>query len=113
VLVSGHTPGSVALLDRTSRRLFIGDTVSDLWIYMFGPGRNLKAHIASLKKLEGMAGCFNVVHPCHGSAELSTGWVTKTRIAAERLAAGELTGTDPPKDLPCKSYQHEGVTFLY
>jgi len=113
VLIPGHTPGSVAYLDRAGRRLFVGDTVSDAWIYLFGPGRNLKAIIESLKKLESRADDFDLVHPCHGTAELEKGWVTKTRIVAEKLLAGELEGVNSPMDLPCKAYSCDGVTFLY
>jgi glyoxylase-like metal-dependent hydrolase (beta-lactamase superfamily II) len=113
VLIPGHTPGSLALLDRANRRLFIGDTVSDLWIYMFGQGRNLPAFIESLRKLEDLVDTFDAVYPCHGSARLSVEWVTKTRVAAEKLLADELEGTDPPHEMPCKAYRYNGVTLLY
>ena len=113
VLIPGHTPGSIALLDRANRRLFVGDTVSVAGIFLFGPGRNLRAFIESLKRLEGMADAYDVVYPCHASAELGSEWVEKTRIAAEKLLAGELVGEDPPMDLPCKAYSFDGTTILY
>ena len=113
VLVPGHTPGSIALLDRAERRLFVGDVISDFWIHMFGAGRNLRAFIESLKKLEGMAHRFDCLYACHGSAELGTDWIARTREAAEKLLADELEGVDPPADMPCKAYSYQGVTFLY
>jgi len=113
VLLPGHTPGFIAMLNRTERRLFIGDIISDSWIYLFGAGRNLQAFTESLEKLERMTNSFDILHPCHGSKELGTEWISKTREAAEKLLAGELEGTDPPRQMPCKAYHHNGVTLLF
>ena len=113
LLIPGHTPGSIALLDHDYRRLFIGDSVSDSWIHMFEPGRNLKALIESLKRLEAKSASFDVIHACHGTAALAPKWLTKTRVAAEKLLAGELEGSEPAFEMPCKVFRHEGVAFLY
>lgn len=113
VLIPGHTPGSIALLNRSEGRIFTGDTISDSWIYLFGPGRNLMAFIASLKKLERMTGVFDTVHASHGSPVLGNEWIAKTLEAAEKLLAGELEAADPPYEMPCKSYSYNGVTMLY
>jgi glyoxylase-like metal-dependent hydrolase (beta-lactamase superfamily II) len=92
VLISGHAPRSIALLDRMSRRLFVGDTVSDAQIYMFGDGRDLRAFIESLLKLETMAVLIDVVHSAHSSPVLSGEMVRKNscrrRTAAERRIEG-------------------------
>ncbi|MDR1710335.1 MAG: MBL fold metallo-hydrolase [Propionibacteriaceae bacterium] len=113
VLIPGHTPGSIALLDRAGRRLFAGDTLSDRSVFMFGPGRNLPAYIEPLRRLEELAPAFDTVHAGHGSFTLGTEWVARHRRAAELLAAGELVGTDPPRNLPCRRYSHDGVNLLY
>jgi glyoxylase-like metal-dependent hydrolase (beta-lactamase superfamily II) len=113
VLIPGHTPGSIALLDRANRRLFVGDTVSDAQIYMFGDGRDLRALIESLRKLEAMAALVDTVHSAHGSPVLTAEWFAKTRIAAEKLLNGELGSKKPPFDLPCKLYRFDGVNLLY
>lgn len=113
VLIPGHTPGHIALLDRAARRLFAGDSISDLWIRMFGPGRNVSAFIASLRKLENLVPAFDTIHAGHGSAALGSQWVRRTRIAAEKLAAGELEGVPDPRGLPCRQYTHDGVNLLY
>ena len=46
----GHTPGSIALLDEDRRMLFPGDSVQDGDIYMFGPMREMHAYIHSLAR---------------------------------------------------------------
>jgi glyoxylase-like metal-dependent hydrolase (beta-lactamase superfamily II) len=113
VLIPGHTPGHIALLDRAGRRLYAGDTLSDRSVYMFGPGRNLPAYLASLRKLEQMAPAFDVIHAGHGSLVLAADWVARHREAAELLTAGQLTPSDPPNNLPCRLYSHRGVNLLY
>jgi glyoxylase-like metal-dependent hydrolase (beta-lactamase superfamily II) len=113
VLIPGHTPGSIALLDRDARRMFVGDTISDSHIYMFGNGRDLQAFTQSLRKLESLTPHIDAIHPAHGSQTLSPEWLTKTRIAAEKLLAGELEPQNPPFNLPCKLYSHAGVNLLY
>jgi glyoxylase-like metal-dependent hydrolase (beta-lactamase superfamily II) len=113
VLIPGHTPGSIALLDRANRRLFVGDTVSDAQIYMFGDGRDLRAFIESLRKLEAMTALVDTVHSAHGSPVLRAEWFVKTRVAAEKLLNGALEPKEPPFDLPCKLYSHDGVNLLY
>lgn len=74
--------------------------------------RRLEALIESLKKLETISSCFDTIHACHKTATLGIEWLRKTRIAAEELSAGELEGGEPPYEMPCKVFRHEGVTFL-
>jgi glyoxylase-like metal-dependent hydrolase (beta-lactamase superfamily II) len=125
ILIPGHTPGSIALLDRANGRLFIGDSVSDAWIYMFGEGRSVSALIASMEKLERLVGLEGAVgsegsvgssislHPAHGSTTLGVEWITRTRIAAEKLLAGELEAKEPPQPLPCKLDSFDGGHLRY
>jgi glyoxylase-like metal-dependent hydrolase (beta-lactamase superfamily II) len=113
VLLPGHTPGSIALFDRADRRLYVGDTVSDSHIYMFGDGRDVRALIESQRKLEGMLPLIDAVHAAHGSLVLQPVWFAKTRMAAELLLAGKLESKEPPFDLPCQLYSHDGVNLLY
>ena len=48
----GHTPGSIALLDRSRRVLISGDPIQDGRIYMFGRFRNMEQYIRSLEHLQ-------------------------------------------------------------
>jgi glyoxylase-like metal-dependent hydrolase (beta-lactamase superfamily II) len=113
VLIPGHTPGSIALLDRANRRMFVGDVVSDAQVYMFGDGRDLRAYIESLRKLEAMAALVDTVHSAHGSPALSSEWFTKTRVAAVMTLNGEIAPKEPPHNLPCGLYVRAGVNLLY
>ena len=50
--VPGHTPGSLALLDRLNRILITGDLVSKMMpVFLFGEGRDYDAYLRTLQKL--------------------------------------------------------------
>lgn len=68
VLIPGHTPGSIALLDEKKRLLISGDSVQSGTVYLFGQGRNLPAYRASLDKLAALSYRFDWVLPSHGEA---------------------------------------------
>ncbi len=65
ILIPGHTPGSIALFEANHRFMLTGDTVQYGPVYMFGPGRNLQAYLASLKKLQAIADKVDYFYACH------------------------------------------------
>ncbi len=90
ILIPGHTPGSIAILDMEKRVLFGGDSVQDGNIFMFGPYREMHAYIKSMKKLESMRVAFDQIYPSHASIPVSPDLITTLREAAERSLRGEL-----------------------
>ena len=112
ILTPGHTPGSIALLFQQGRRLFTGDTIPTRQAWMFGEGRDLRAYLASLIKLENMSERFDVICPSHREAEIGVEWITRVRIATEKYLAGELEGEDSGMNIPAKAYVYDGITLL-
>ncbi len=113
LLLPGHTPGSIALLDRENRILFSGDTVKDNVMYMFGPGRDLPAYTDSLERLYAMRDAFDAIYACHGRLPVTSALIPDLIEGARRLHAGELSGEDDGSGLPCKLYTHGGASFYY
>lgn len=94
VTLSGHTPGSVGLLDINGRAMFCGDVVAENYnIFLFGWHREIHAYLESLKKLEGMADRFDILYPCHGTPEVLPDFIGKLRCGVERIIAGEVPYT--------------------
>lgn len=88
--IPGHTPGSIAILDKKAKLLFGGDTVQqNSEIFMFGPGRDLPAYIGSLEKLLKMKDEFDTVLACHGDLPLGSDVVEKLLAGAKKVLAGE------------------------
>jgi glyoxylase-like metal-dependent hydrolase (beta-lactamase superfamily II) len=111
-LLPGHTPGNTAFIDYDNKMIFIGDTISDSNVFMFGKGRNLAAYIASLnllkKEFEGFG-----FYACHGSAKLTPEHLKNQFDCALKLNSGELEGKEPPFKMPCKLYSFAGANILY
>ena len=112
-LVPGHTPGSLALLDRENRILISGDTIADTPIFMFGKMRNVRAYIESLEKLSRMSESFDTIYPSHGSFPLGKDSIPKLITGAEKLLKGELKTEEPPFEVPAKMYVSEGASFFF
>jgi len=87
----GHTPGSIALLDRGRRVLISGDAIQDGGIFMFGPARDLRAYLKSLRALQKRAGEFDAVWPAHGSFPVSPEILVGLGVGAERILTGMAT----------------------
>ena len=89
----GHTPGSIAILDVENRVLIGGDSIQDGNIYMFGPGRDIKKYISSMKKIQTISGDFDVIYPSHSSFPVYPDIMEKLTAAAEEITAGRAAGT--------------------
>ena len=113
ILKPGHTPGSIAFLDRENRVIVSGDIVSAGPVFMFGEGRDFKAYMESMEKLIGMKSLFDDIYPSHGPLPLPTGQIDKMLDAAKKLLAGELSPEEPPFPIPAKMYMHNGAGFFY
>lgn len=113
VLIPGHTPGSIALLDRENRMLISGDSVQNGTIYMFGPGRNMPALLHSLDKLQAMSDSFDTIYPSHSDVTVSPEILPEIKQAALDVLAGKIPEQPPTRELPCRYYDCGVVRFFY
>ena len=88
----GHTPGSIALLDRSARVLISGDPIQDGRIFMFGRFRNMALYIRSLEHLHAWRDCFDEIWPSHGSIPVSPDLIDKLHDGAVRIMEGKVAG---------------------
>jgi glyoxylase-like metal-dependent hydrolase (beta-lactamase superfamily II) len=61
----GHTPDSIALIDRVNGLLFTGDTYYPAPIWLFRPETDLDAYVASVKRLAMLAPQIKIVLGAH------------------------------------------------
>lgn len=90
--IPGHTPGSIALLNRESKSLFSGDSVQSGDIFMFGDGRNMESYLGSMRKLNEMKTLFNKVYPSHSEIPVSPEIIQQLIVGAEKYLNNELSG---------------------
>ena len=93
IALPGHTPGSMALLDKKSGMLFSGDPIQDGKIFMFGPYRDLGAYILSLRRLIEFNKDIKKIYPCHGTYPLDFSIVDKLIDGAQRVEKHEISAT--------------------
>lgn len=90
--IPGHTPGSIGILDVNNQVLIGGDSVQDGDIYMFGPRRNIKNYISSLKHLMEYKDDFDTVYPSHGTFPVEKGLIDKLIAGATEITEGKANG---------------------
>lgn len=113
VELPGHTPGSIAVLDRSRRALISGDPISTGAIFMFGPGRDMRQYLTSLRALQRRIGDFDAIWPAHGDFPVSPEQIAKLALGAERMLAHQVTWE--PCDMrgtPLRAYNVGCATFL-
>ena len=88
----GHTPGSIALLDRSRRVLISGDPIQDGRIFMFGRFRNMENYVRSLEHLQAWRDRFDEIWPSHGSFPVSPELIDLLRSGALQVLEGACTG---------------------
>lgn len=113
ISIPGHTPGSIALLERERRILYGGDTVQDGTIFMFGVQRELHAYLWSLRKLEKRCDCFDWIYPSHGSIPVTKDLIGKLYQAGRAILAGEAEASEACfHGLALKRYDMGCASFL-
>ena len=115
VLIPGHTPGSIALLDRKHRFLISGDSVQNGTVYMFGESRDLCAFEASMGKLLELQEAFDTIYPSHGDLTVAPDTIEKLRTLASEINRGILPDPQPaPDHMPegVKVYEKSGVRLF-
>ncbi len=91
----GHTPGSIAVLDISSRVLISGDPIQrNGRIFMFGSHRNMNAYIESLERLEKRIEDFDEIWPSHADIPISTDTIGMLKEGAKDILAGKVQGQD-------------------
>ncbi len=113
ILLPGHTPGSIALLDRGNRMIFTGDSVSETPVFMFGDMRDIEAYIYSMEKLVNISNNFDAIYPSHGPCPVKKELVDKLLRCAKSVIAGQVSPQEPPFPMPAQMYLLDGVGFFY
>ena len=113
VLLPGHTPGSIGLLNRKERFIVTGDSVSTTPVFIFSAVRSIYAHMESMKKLISMKDAYDAIYAAHGDFPVAPEQAERLLTAGEKLTAGELEPIDPPFPIPAKMYIYDGASFFY
>ena len=79
--VPGHTPDSLALLDRKERLLFTGDTYYDAELWLYVPETNIKNYQNSIDRLVSIESQVDYIFGAHRTVRVDTGILKNVREA--------------------------------
>ena len=114
VLLPGHSPGSIALIEKEKRFLIGGDSVqSGGPIIMLGSVRSFEAFQASMEKLSGKMDEFDTIYASHNDLIVQPETITILNQAVCKLLRNEIL----PERLERhgregRIYKYDGVSFF-
>lgn len=100
--IPGHTPGSIALLERNRGFLIGGDSVQAGGpVYMFGPHRSMEMYRQSLIKLNGYKDRFDRIYASHNRLVVPPDTISALIAYSGELLSGIIPPPEPaPERLP-------------
>ena len=111
--IPGHTPGSVAFLDKENRIIFAGDTVNDGNIFMVGNQRSFDGFAYSVQRLLSMDDLYDTIYCSHGTAKYTSGFLPVLIEAATEVYKGNVEGFDVERGpMKLKCFVSNKITFL-
>jgi glyoxylase-like metal-dependent hydrolase (beta-lactamase superfamily II) len=110
VATPGHTPDSIALVDRANGLLFTGDTYYPAPIWLYRPETDMDAYVASVKRLAALAPKVKMVLGAHNIPVADPGVLPKLvdAIVAVRAGKGDVKAEGGGKAV----HTFQGFKFL-
>ena len=90
----GHTPDSLALLDRAHGLLWTGDTYYEGPIWLYVPETDLDAYERSVARLRALAPSLRRLLPAHNTVSADPVRLTQVANAIRRVRSGSLEGVE-------------------
>ena len=106
----GHSPDSIALLDRSAGLLWSGDTFYEGPIWLYFPGTDLDAYARSIRRLAGLVPGLRLVLPSHNTPAAAPAKLVELTLAFDRVREGAVVSR-PGRD-GLVEYPFEGFSFL-
>ena len=89
IATPGHTPDSIALIDRANGLLFTGDTYYPAPIWLYRPETDMDAYVASAKKLAALAPQVKLVLGAHNVPAAQPDVLPKLVAAIQAVRSGK------------------------
>jgi len=116
VAIPGHTPGSMAFLDRKDRILFSSDSFAKNFpIYMQFPGQSLTDYLASMEKMQSLDSSYDTICPMHGELDIDKSYIPRTITCCRRILDGTVeVGTAKTSDgTQSRAGWYEGIAIFF
>lgn len=97
LIIPGHTPDCVALLDREAGLLWTGDTYYEGPLWLFFPGTDLDAYQNSITRLASLVPNLKRLHPAHNLPVIPPSRLTEVKDALALIRSGKKE-SEPSKN---------------
>ena len=105
----GHTPDSLALLDRKNGLLFTGDTFYPGPVYLFAPETDFAAYARSVAKLAALEPQLRLLLPAHNVPVAEPLFLTRLQQAVKKVQQGTVRPTVTGN---YREYRFQGFSLL-
>jgi glyoxylase-like metal-dependent hydrolase (beta-lactamase superfamily II) len=109
LMIPGHTPDSLALIDRENRFLLTGDTFYPGPIYLFSPETNFTAYVKSIARLAAHVNEIDDLLTSHNEPLRPASTLLALKQALADLQSGRIT---PVESEGLKEYKFTGFSIL-
>jgi len=92
--VPGHTPDSLAMIDRENGLLWTGDTYYDATIWIYVPETDLDSYERSLDRLVALAPSVERLLPAHNTASADPANLIEAARAIRQVRSGSVSGEE-------------------
>lgn len=108
--IPGHTPDSIALLDRESGFLWSGDSFYEGPIWLFAPETDLDAYRESVERLAALAPDLEAVFPAHNTPRAAPQMLVQLEAALGAVLAGQAEGLEVGENQ--REFASDGFSLL-
>ncbi len=109
--VPGHTPGSIALIERSKGFMIGGDSFQVGPIFMFGDGRDLNAYLKTLEIVQNIKE-INLIYSSHNDLEFDPQMIEELIILTNLILNNQIDGVPEEKfEYKVKKYIYKNVSL--
>jgi len=117
MIIPGHTPDCVALLDRAAGLLWTGDTYYEGPLWLFFPGTDLDAYENTIKRLASLVPDLKHLHPAHNLPVINPNRLIEVRDGLALIRSGQKKGESLNRDTnpfatDVVEFKFDGFSFL-
>jgi glyoxylase-like metal-dependent hydrolase (beta-lactamase superfamily II) len=110
ILIPGHTPDSICLLDRKNRLLFTGDTFYPAPLYAHFPESNFNQYAQTARLLHKLQSEVDYVIPSHNETLLPSSYLEKLDLAFQSIQNGNAKFKEQKDGI--REYLFDGFSIL-
>jgi glyoxylase-like metal-dependent hydrolase (beta-lactamase superfamily II) len=110
ILIPGHTPDSICLLDRKNRLLFTGDTFYPAPLYAHFPESNFTQYAQTAQLLHKLQSEVDYVIPSHNETLLPSSYLERLDLAFQSIQNGKAKFKDQKDGV--REYLFDGFSVL-